>query len=554
MKKGLLLIWVIVSVLVIGCGGAREKAATAAMDQGDAGSEEVESGTPVHADVVAIVLSRCQYAAEAIQSLVALKREMGPALGLSLGFMGVLDEHGKPDPKMGEAEIMSSMVQICVGMKAKDEPWLDFLECVYEKDRWRSMPASWKECAKEADVDVKTIEECLSSGEGEATLSRSYGASMASDITASPTMIIGDRLYVGDRSVEALRVHLCHMVGNPETAPAACKGVDPPRAIAATFLYDSRCKNPAMCNVDREIALLEQIIPGLKLTELDFTTDKGRHLFELVRKTGANVRELPVVILEEGAAGGNGTLAQMSDYLIPFGKGFLLNMGNGWNPLAEICDNGTDDTGNGKTDCDDPECSKRTACREEQKARLDLFMMSGCPFSAELLPSIDHFLEHFGKDSKTVSLRLQFIGDVKDGKLTSMHGEDEVAEDLRMICAQDLYGKNYRFIEYVKCRAKTYDSPAWEPCVPEWMNKKKLRRCAEGKRGTKLLEESYMLAEELGITGSPSWLLNNRLPMTARDTNTIIRKFCAQNELPACDKEMAKEPEVQSGKSGATCR
>ena len=135
-----------------------------------------------------------------------------------------------------------------------------------------------------------------------------------------------------------------------------------------------------------------------------------------------------------------------------------------------------------------------------------------------------------------------------------MHGEDEVAEDLRMICAQDLYGKGYRFMEYVKCRAKTYDSPAWEPCVPKWMNKKKLRRCAEGKRGAKLLKESFLLAEELGIHGSPSWFLNNRVPMTGRTTDTIVRAFCAENELPACDKEVAEEPEVQSGKSGATCR
>ncbi len=541
-------------VVMLGCGGASEKTTILPQDVKPTQPKK-EKKVAQHAEITTFVLARCPHAASIIRSLTTLKKEMGASIGLRFSYLGMLDEQGKPDRAAGETEITAAMTQACVSMKVEKEAWLKFLMCTYNEDNWRSNPPlGWKTCAGEAGIDTTLISECLDKGEGEAILAGMYGMSMALGVEASPTLIIDGSIYLGDRSYDNLKRYICHVAGTPETMPTVCDQVSPPPPVAATLLYDSRCTDPSICDVSREIALLKQLFLGLVLKEIDFTTDEGKHLFDLIGKTRSKIDELPLIVLEKSPSENAGSIELIRNYLIPFGKGYLLAMGNGWNPLAEICDNEIDDTGNGLIDCHDSSCAETPACRQEQKGRLDLFFMSGCPFSAKLLPVIDRLLEHFGKDRKQIDLNLQFIGGVHEDRLVSMHGPEEVAEDLRMICAQKLYGKNYRFMEYITCRAKTFDSPAWETCVPKWMNKKRLLKCAEGDEGRKLLKESFEFANKVALQGSPSWLLNNRLPMEGRNLKSIIEGFCAHNDSSVCQKEIPKEPDIQTNEETGRCR
>jgi hypothetical protein len=509
---------------------------------------------PLHTSVTVFVLSRCKFAPATMRALIGLRRELGPAVDLTVGYLGTLDAHGEPDPHLGEAEIASSRAQICVAGRATDEEWFSFLECVYGEERWRALPESWRDCAGSVGIEVAAVEACLESGEGDALLARTYGVSMTYGIATSPTLIIGDRLYLGERSEAALRRYICHEAGGPETRPAACAGVAPAPPIPATLLVDDRCGERPECDVSGEIELLEAVIPGLAVRRVDYSSDEGKKLFELIRKADPSVRELPLMVLDGAVRTEQGALSRMSEFLVDFGEGFLLALGNGWDPLAEICDNGKDDTGDGKADCDDPECADELSCRPLEERRLDLFVMSGCPYAAQVIPAADRALEHFGRDRGALDFRLQFIGEVEDGELSSMHGAEEVAEDLRMVCAQDLWGDDYRYMEYVRCRAAAYDSSDWRACLPRWMSEARLSRCAEGKQGRRLLEESFALADRLGIRGSPSWLLNNRLPMRARSTGAIVGAFCDANEQDACSREVAPEPEERGLPAEETCR
>jgi hypothetical protein len=479
-----------------------------------------------------------------IQSLVALKKEMGSSLDLTVMYLGMLDERGLPDAAIvGQAEIDSARMQICVQMESEGPAWFDFLACIYDEDRWRALPLGWKDCAQKTHVDTEKVENCIASGQGDEALAQSYAIALSSQIASSPTLIIDKELYMGAPTKEAITTYFCHMAGTAETRPTACESVPPPPVIAATLLYDSRCTDPSICDVSRAKAILQNMLPGIKMKELDFISEEGKHMFELVLATNAEVRGLPLIVLDENVTRDPGAVSQLGDYLIPFGSGFLLAMSAGWDPLAEICTNEIDDTGNGRIDCKDPSCKGKVDCRPLKKARLDLFFMSGCPFSAELLPVADRVLDHFGRKRNQLDLRLQFIGGEEDDALISMHGQGEVDEDLRMICAQKLYGKKYRFMEYVVCRAKTFDSPAWEQCLPKWMNKKRLLRCAEGKEGKTLLKESFELAELLRVEGSPTWLLNNRLSMKGRTEQTIKENFCEQNDSSACKEQITPSPE-----------
>jgi hypothetical protein len=284
------------------------------------------------------------------------------------------------------------------------------------------------------------------------------------------------------------------------------------------------------------------LVPTLAVTAIDYSSPEGRHLHRAVIAAGGPP-SVPMLVFGESLAAWPEVLARMERYLLPFGKGYLMPLGQGWDPGAEICDNGADDTGNGLADCADPSCAVKRLCRPEQPGRLDLFAMSQCPFAMALMGAVDRFLDHFGRDRKAVDLRLQFIGTAAEsGALTSMHGAGEVDEDLRMICAQKLYPERYAFMGYVTCRAADYRSPDWERCVQQGQSAARIRKCAEGPEGQKLLAESFRLADALDVTGSPSWIVNNRHEMQGRDAALIAALFCERNPSAACERPLAPEP------------
>jgi hypothetical protein len=550
---------VIAIPLILGCGAGKEPAPeTPSPTKADADTDDgaEEGDVSPHASVTAFILAKCPYAVEAMRALIALKREMGDALAIRIGFMGLVDAEGNIDSSIGDAEIAAARAHVCVAQASDDAEWIAYLGCVYEGDNWRAMPAALQTCVGTAKIDMGEVRKCLDSGDGDWILAKTYAATTQSRITSSPTIIIDDYLYGGGRSLKSLKQYICYTAGGEETRPAACRGTQPPPEIAATLLYDERCDDAAMCDVEGELAVLEKLIPGLKLVRLEFSSKEGRALYDTIQKSEAGVKELPVMIMGEVTAHNEELRNLLGEYLRPFGKGYLFALGGGWDPTAEICENSVDDNGDGKADCDDETCKEKLVCREEVKGRLDLFMMSGCPFALEMLPSVDRLLGHFGKNRKALDFHLQFIGKIEGGELMSMHGEREVAEDLRMICAEELYGKDYKFMEYVLCRAKDSQSPAWEPCLPKGMKAKKIRACAEGKRGKALLTKSFELADALGIRGSPTWILNNRLPMDGRTLEPLVEAFCKQNDDPECDKPPtpeARAPSV-SGETEGQCQ
>ena len=91
---------------LLGCGGTKqeppaEPVPTPAPQTPDAGMPQ---DAEPHAEVIAFILSQCPYAAEAMRSLLVLKREMGSALNLSVGYVGLVDGDGNIDPSVGGPE------------------------------------------------------------------------------------------------------------------------------------------------------------------------------------------------------------------------------------------------------------------------------------------------------------------------------------------------------------------------------------------------------------------------------------------------------------------
>jgi len=516
------------ALLLPACGGAPAPDAEPPAIDDDRPALQPEP----HAQVVLFMMARCPHCADLLETLLPLKRELGDAGSLSIGFIG------DPESPPGDAEATSAQVELCVGLSARPEEWFGFMECIYGSGKWRRLPSGWAGCAEENGIDPGEVASCLEDGTGEAELMKSMTVSMAKGIRAAPTMFIDGRLYAGDRSRRSILRRICYLAGTAETRPGQCDSVEPPPPLPATLLEDSRCGDPKACDVAREVEFLGELLPTMVLKRVDYSSEDGGRLYRLVRAADGP-RHLPLLVFDGVLAEFEAEKEGMEEYLVDFGDGYLMPLGMGWDPTAEICGNGLDDNADGAVDCADDGCRLTLPCREERPGRLDLFIMSRCPFAIEAIPSLDAFLEHMGRDRAVVDFRLQFIGEVgEDGTLDSMHGDLELEEDLRMICAQALYPKRYEFMKYVTCRAGSYTSKDWEACVPASMSAKKLSRCAQGEEGRRLLAESFTLSGAAGLDASPSWLLNDKLEMEGRTPKAILTAFCEHNQATACAREI----------------
>jgi hypothetical protein len=163
--------------------------------------------------------------------------------------------------------------------------------------------------------------------------------------------------------------------------------------------------------------------------------------------------------------------------------------------------------------------------------------MSQCPYGAQAMIAANDVVDHFGKD---IILNVHFIGGIQGDTLSSMHGQGEVDEDIREICAAAKYGKNHQFAKYLACRSKDYRNPAWQGCAKSsGMDEKVIQKCFDGE-GKALLRKSFEFANQMKIGASPTFLSNNRREFNAVDAATLQKQFCADNpSVDGCKRPIA---------------
>jgi hypothetical protein len=230
--------------------------------------------------------------------------------------------------------------------------------------------------------------------------------------------------------------------------------------------------------------------------------------------------------------------AHMARWLTPAGKYKSLRVPADFDPTAEICDNKIDDTNDGKIDCDDPTCKENVLCREDKPGRLDVFVMSQCPYGVMGLNAMKDVLDAFGKE---MTFGVHYIADVDDkGAITSMHGQGEVDEDIRELCAIKNYAKDNKFMTYILCRNQDIRSADWKACAKDGIKADVIEKCSTSDEGKKLLMEDMKIAKSLKIGGSPTWLVNNRTTFNGVAAPDIQKNFCDKNSaLEGCKKTIA---------------
>jgi hypothetical protein len=487
------------------------------------------------------VMSKCPYGVQVEKAVAPVLDKLGGNVDFHLTFIG--QKQGDQLSSMhGPGEVTGDIAQLCAHEVAPDK-YMKMVEC-QDADP-QHVDTNWESCGGKFGIDTGAVKACMDS-KGQQLLAASFDDAQKRGASGSPTMFLNGKPYNGGRKANDFLRAICATWDAKK--PDACTNLPTPVAVNATFFSDARCKK---CNIDGLEGRLGQMFEGLKVKKVDYMSPEGKALYADLQKADPTFKTLPTVIFDATLEQDKDGKGQVQRWLKPVGQYQTLALGGNFDPTAEICDNGIDDDGNGKSDCDDPSCKEAMACRPEVKKSIDLFVMSHCPYGTKAMLATKEFADAFGKDA---SVNVHFIGDNKGGTLSSMHGPDEVADDLREVCAIQHYAKDQKFMDFLACRSKDLKAD-WKACATGGIEADVISKCADGDEGKGLLTASFQVAQKLDIGSSPTFMVNNRETFNAQDPAGIEAPFCKHNPgLAGCSKQLSGAAPAQApGGGGAAC-
>jgi protein-disulfide isomerase len=516
--------------------------------RGGASTGGAASVGPAAKDAVKLemyIMSKCPYGVQAVQGIKPALDLLGNKVDFRLDYIAN-ENNGQFGSLHGPPEVKGDIQQLCAMKHYPDRAkWMGFIDCVNKN--WTGIPEGWEPCAAQAGMDKGKLASCIDGNEGKDLLRESMKRAQGANAGGSPTIVLAGAPYEGGREKNDFIRGICGKLTGAK--PTVCTNIPEDIEVVATVLTDKRCK--ACQTAGLEANLKARFFPKLKVKTVDYGDAEGKELYKTLAADGYNM--LPLMLFGQGVEKAE-RYNSISRWMAEVGdkKWKVLKIPAQFDPTAEICDNKSDDNGDGKVDCADPTCEEDQNCRKEIPGKLSVFIMSQCPFGTEAVNAIKEVQENFKNKLK---FDVHFIVDKAKGGFTSMHGPAEVDENLREACAQKHYQKGGKWLEYFWCRNKNIQSPDWKSCATGGISADVIEKCSTGDEGKKILEKDIKITKALQISGSPTWLANNKNKFSARGPESIKTEICKFNkDLPNCDKTLSGPPaQAGGGGGGGSC-
>ncbi len=185
-------------------------------------------------------------------------------------------------------------------------------------------------------------------------------------------------------------------------------------------------------------------------------------------------------------------------------------------------------------------CSDLT---KADKSDLTAFVVANCPFGLQMqrlfkkteneLPDLASFL------------KIRYIGSIDNGKITSMHGDEEAQENLRQICIREEMPDYYW--NYVSCYMQEQGKSA--DCLAQnGINTDEVNNCmTDAGRGLTYAKADFDMANKFKVSSSPTLLLNDKETVSEFDFGGRVANAikdivcCGQKDKPGfCGQELSK--------------
>jgi predicted DsbA family dithiol-disulfide isomerase len=470
-------------------------------------SQPSDRGAPTQpVEVEMFVMSQCPFSAKAHAAMLDVVRKLGPNVRVAVDYVGTQGPKGELKSMHGNKEVIGDIAQVCAARIAPAK-LLELIVC--QNRNQDSVDSNWDACAAEVGIPGAELARCVRGQQGAGLLTTSFSRTKDKGVTASPTLRIGGKPYAGVRSTQALLRAICREYAS--NRPALCATLPEAPKVNVAVVTDKRCTE---CEPSRAETYLRLRVESPQIRVLEYADPEGRKLFESL-KPG----RLPILVFDSTLDADPDAIQAMDKSLRSAGATRYISLSSDWNPVCQD-----------KGGCAKAECNQTLGCRKEAANRIELFMMAHCPYCGKRVQQLQEVLK--GLDPR-VGLTVQFVGtgDAANG-FKSMHGPEEVAEDLREICAAQHYRANNKFLDYMVCRGREPRNPDWTTCTggATGFDVTVLRKCADGPEGKRLLEASFKYSQAIGIDASPTFVVNNKFKFTATDAAAIKAKFCERNK------------------------
>lgn len=535
MNKGTAIVGFILSfiagmILVWGLGRGPGAAATKDEAHGAAAAPGA-TANPGAVKVELFVMSQCPYGVQAEALFEDVVKKLGNDVDFRLEFVGQKLPDGSLKSMHGANELKGNIIQACAMKYGARDKAYDMILC--QNKNYKEVATNWEACAQQAGLPVDKIATCANGQEGNDLMVASFDRANAKDeqgqpvATGSPTIRINGKKYAGNRKSNDIFRAVCAEFQGKQ--PEACASIPESPKVNVTLLTDKRCKD---CDTKRMEGSIKQKISNPVITTVDYTDPAGKKIFDAVKPVN-----LPAIVFDA-------TLDKDKDAMMAFSRGlktagdYKVAPQGAWNPQC------ADDGG-----CNLDECKASLQCRVEEPKKLELFVMSQCPYGVKGFDAMKEVLENFKKNGEQINFQVHYIPQGEPAELKAMHGQGEVDENIRELCAIKHYPTDYKFMDYVWCRNKNIKDANYAACTTAetGIDADKIKTCFEGQEGKDLLLKSYEYTKASGFGASPTWLTNNKYKFSGIDAETIKTNFCQYNKIAGCDTKLSGPPPRPQG-------
>ena len=198
------------------------------------------------------------------------------------------------------------------------------------------------------------------------------------------------------------------------------------------------------------------------------------------------------------------------------------------------------------------------SAEQPEPVRLDLYVMSHCPFGVQAENAVLPAVKALGKH---VDFALHFIANEDPGaagaaRFRSLHGQPEVEENIRQLCAMKHFPQQY--LDFILERnVGNAKGPDWQAAAKTvGIEPAPIEACATGEEGAALLSDSIQRSQARQASASPTIHLDGRPYSGPRGVRSITLAVCdalSAKGLPlpeACQHAEAMPPDPRQGPSG----
>lgn len=176
---------------------------------------------------------------------------------------------------------------------------------------------------------------------------------------------------------------------------------------------------------------------------------------------------------------------------------------------------------------------------DSETPKVQLFVMSFCPYGQQAEKNIASVIELL---SNSIEFEPHFIVNVLNDTVSSLHGSKEANEDMRQACIWKYYPENFwDYVLYVdeNIPLNNIDEKWTEAADAAGIDADEIEKCVEDE-GLDLLKAEDELSSELGVTGSPTLIINGEKYRGQRTPDAYKQAICSafETQPDACSETL----------------